>query len=232
MSVTPVPLSPTFWLSCFRPWWRSMWNWSRCWIRCLRTEVSGKSCTRKGCWSHLPPPALRAWWWPRQTVTNPRGQLLLQNDCSLKVQALHPIVPLSSDRQKVWRMSWEACLGFHLEVWPPGKGVTGRTEEEVGRGAHPRTLDFPWWTDWAETETGAGQGTAVDPGGPAHSDPREHGPVQASLELLHFVYGSFICYKATMPALASSPQCPSVPGCPKNPDLYSVEVFYFYPKAS
>lgn len=129
-------------------------------------------------------------------------------------------------------MSWEVCLGFHLEVLPPGKGVTEGQRRRWGREHTPGSSTFYDEQTWAETETGTGQGIAVDPGGSVHSDPREHGPVRASREWLHFVYGSFICYKATMPALASSPQCPSVPGCPKNPDLYSVEIFYFYPKAS
>ena len=93
-------------------------------------------------------------------------------------------------------MCWEVCLGFHLEVWSAGESKT-RREEEVGQEAHPRTLGFSAEQTWAET--GAGQRTIViqdlETASPAHSEQRECKTAQASLVLLHFAHGSFICSK-------------------------------------
>lgn len=203
--------------SC-RPWWRSMWSWSQCWIPWPPTEVSGKSCTRKGCPSpRLPPPALPRSRRPGMTETNPPGQPLLQNDCAPKSR-----LPSRTPFFGSFKLKQTYNLRDVLRSMPgcsPWSVVSAqRTEEEAGAAGRlqdphlsPMNTEILGWEE-------SGQRAAVGPGlrmaGPAPSELRGHWTVKASLALLHFVYGYSVCYKPNNACLCFLSQLPFVPDCP------------------
>lgn len=120
-------------------------------------------------------------------------------------------------------------LGWGGGAWALTLAVVSR-KDKGGQGAHSRTLTFPCEHVWTEPKI-LDRGLlwiqhprTVDP---AYSEPREHRAVKTSLHGFILCMAVLSVPSQTMPASASSPEPYFVPGCPKNPNLYSVEIFYF-----
>lgn len=126
-----------------------MWNWSRCWIRCLRTEVNGKSCTRKGCWSQLPPP-----------VTNPGVSCCCKRTASWRA-SFGPASSSYSFFKLRQTESLEDELGSMPGVSPWRVATRERHDgKDRGGGGAGSTPQDPGLSMMNRHETGAGQGNS------------------------------------------------------------------------